>query len=234
MSEAKSRGNKGLAARVAGLISIISGGAWIYFWEFIRSRVYEWVAAELPSINSITFDQILHWGLPAALVLLGISLFSMTGPKRADINAEARPGTSRFLKSSIALVAILAIMLVGAVIIVGRDERSLTDREIGHMVDRLAGIHPGSTLVTISCAFDDPRSCEYARRWSAVFDKAGWRRAVITPMEWPYAGVTINVKDPRIDGYYDLISSFDVLSSKPQAHIVPDVAPNVIQIIIGK
>jgi hypothetical protein len=139
------------------------------------------------------------------------------------------------LTALIALVAVFAAIVVGAIVVIeSRDGRNLTDREIAFMAARLAVTRPAGTFIKISCAFDDPRSCEYARGWGAVFDKAGWTRYAITPIQWYYAGVTINVKDPSVAGYYDLISSFDALRIKPQANIVSDTPPNVIQIIIGK
>jgi hypothetical protein len=245
MSELKARENKSLAARAAGFVSFIGGALWIYFWDFIRSRPYEWIAAPLPSVSSITLEQILHWGLPTVLVAIGFWLFFITSPRSDELSLVKPLGTgksaspssrlSESQKFALSVVVVFAVIVaVGTIVVLSRDGRNLTDREIAFMAARLADNNPPSTTIRISCALDDPEGCEYARRWIAVFDKAGWKHTAITPVKWIVSGVTIYVRDPTVPGYYDLISSFDTLSIRPQVDVSSDVAPNEIQIIIGR
>jgi hypothetical protein len=72
--------------RIFGAISIGAAALWPIFWEFVRSLFYERGSHMLtPFINSITMDQIVHWGPTIGLSFLGIWLFWKTGPEKKTI-----------------------------------------------------------------------------------------------------------------------------------------------------
>ena len=77
------------------------------------------------------------------------------------------------------------------------------------MAELLQQNRPQGTTVKVLCAFNDPRSCEYARRWLMLFDRAQWKHTAVVPTQELFDGIRINIKHPSIDGYYDLIRSFE-------------------------
>jgi hypothetical protein len=80
--------------RIFGAISIGAAALWPIFWEFVRSLFYERGSHMLtPFINSITMDQIVHWGPTVGLAFLGLFLFCKTRPtiqKDEPINKQTR------------------------------------------------------------------------------------------------------------------------------------------------
>jgi hypothetical protein len=74
-----------MSNRVAGLLAILAAAAWAYFWEFIRSLVYEQASKMLhPLLESFpSFDLVgalERFGPSAGLAGLGIYLFLRTKP----------------------------------------------------------------------------------------------------------------------------------------------------------
>ena len=70
--------------RIIGAISIGAAALWPILWEFVRSLFYERGSRMLaPFIDSITIDQIFHWGPTVGLLFLGLWLFWKTSPRRS-------------------------------------------------------------------------------------------------------------------------------------------------------
>jgi len=68
--------------RIFGGLSLVGAALWPLFWEFVRSLFYERGSHMLtPFINSITMDQIVHWGPTVGLSFLGLWLFWATRAK---------------------------------------------------------------------------------------------------------------------------------------------------------
>ncbi len=68
------------------------GAVWHWFWEFIRSVFYERGSHMMaPVIDTITPDQIIHWGPTIAFPLLGFWLIWKTRPARNEAIASSQP-----------------------------------------------------------------------------------------------------------------------------------------------
>lgn len=68
--------------RIFGVLVFIGAALWSLLWEFVRSLFYERGSRLLtPFIESITLDQIIHWGPPIGLMIVGLWLFWKTRPK---------------------------------------------------------------------------------------------------------------------------------------------------------
>jgi hypothetical protein len=73
--------------RIFGVLVFIGAALWSLLWEFVRSLFYEHGSRFLnPFIESITLDQIIHWGPPIGLTIVGLWLFWKTRPKNARRN----------------------------------------------------------------------------------------------------------------------------------------------------
>jgi hypothetical protein len=80
-----------LSKRIWALVYFLSGIAWPYFWEFVRSWIYERFQHMMePFIPS--YDVALHYGPAIALVVLGLWLFYHSG--RAVQSTKPQPVTT--------------------------------------------------------------------------------------------------------------------------------------------
>jgi hypothetical protein len=80
--------------RLAGLVLWLSAALWAWWWEFIRSLVYERGSHIVtPFIESPSLDQILRWGPPLAFAGVGGLLFWKTR-SRPSMVEDAKIGTS--------------------------------------------------------------------------------------------------------------------------------------------
>jgi hypothetical protein len=74
--------------RIRGFAWWCGAAVWGYFWEFVRSLFYEHGSHMLtPLINSVSIDQILHWGPPIVFAGIGGLLFWKTRPIRTSEQA---------------------------------------------------------------------------------------------------------------------------------------------------
>lgn len=72
--------------RWLGLSSFVVTSLWIYFWEWIRSQVYERVQRTLtPYLEWLTLDHIARFGPPVIFAALGFWLFWKTRPEQSTI-----------------------------------------------------------------------------------------------------------------------------------------------------
>jgi hypothetical protein len=70
--------------RWLALGSFIASSLWIYFWEWIRSQLYERAQHMLaPYFEWLTWDQLGRYGPPAIFVVIGLCLFWWTRPNKA-------------------------------------------------------------------------------------------------------------------------------------------------------
>jgi hypothetical protein len=80
--------------RIFGGLSFVGAALWTLSWEFVRSLFYERGSHMLtPFINSITMDQIVHWGPPIGLSFVGGWLFWTTRAKgnATTVKTELNP-----------------------------------------------------------------------------------------------------------------------------------------------
>lgn len=84
-----------MSKRLLALCSFLGGIVWPYFWEFVRSWIYELIQRAMePYVPS--YDAVLHYGPAAVLVCLGLWLFYRAGRS---------PETTRVSSSSGAIEA---------------------------------------------------------------------------------------------------------------------------------
>jgi hypothetical protein len=75
--------------RIFGGLSLVGAALWPLLWEFVRSLFYERGSHMLtPFINSITMDQIVHWGPTVGLSFLGLWLFWKTAPEKKTTGGD--------------------------------------------------------------------------------------------------------------------------------------------------
>jgi len=88
--------------RIFGVLSFVGAALWPLLWEFVRSLFYERGSHMLaPFIDSITLEQIVHWGPTVGLTFLGLWLFWKTRPEETAPEGEliGNP-TSNLVESS--------------------------------------------------------------------------------------------------------------------------------------
>jgi hypothetical protein len=79
-----------MVRRLLGLGSFVVTALWIYFWEWIRSQIYERVQHTLaPYFEWLTLDELGRYGPPAVFIGVGLWLFWLTRPQTATANAPA-------------------------------------------------------------------------------------------------------------------------------------------------
>src|SRR5436309_7076077 len=79
--------------RWLALGSFVGSSLWIYFWEWIRSQVYERAQHMLaPYFHWLTLDELGRYGPPAIFIMVGLFLFWRTRPREAPaVVAPALP-----------------------------------------------------------------------------------------------------------------------------------------------
>ena len=235
--------SKNTLERVLALLAFLFSSLWAFFWEFVRTIIYERLSLVLaPYIDLLSLDRLLHWGPSLVLAIIGGWLFWNTREKPSQPNsgsvhrsyAKLRWDFSNPLTIVIGLGAYI-IILVGTAIFLAerRDARNITDKEIGIMAQRLEQRHPPSTIIKIACVFNDPLSCQYAARWAMLFETAHWTHTSVVPAQESVNGIRIYISDPSVDGYYDVITTLGVIAIKPDVYVGPYVDANQIEIFIG-
>lgn len=78
--------------RILLFLSFLAGAIWQWLWEFIRALFYDRGSRMMaPVIDTITPDQIIHWGPTIVLPIIGLWLFWKTRPGKMTAGAEEMP-----------------------------------------------------------------------------------------------------------------------------------------------
>ncbi len=73
----------GMRKRILLFLPFLAGAVWHWLWEFIRSILYDRGSRMMaPIIDTITPDQIIHWGPTIVLPILGLWLIWKTRPEK--------------------------------------------------------------------------------------------------------------------------------------------------------
>src|SRR3954468_4612343 len=81
--------------------SILGGAAWHFGWEIVRAWLYEQGFHVVnPYLFGIQLSWVLHYGVTAVLVGLGLWLFWKTGRRPASAGASAAPRRDKFYRQT--------------------------------------------------------------------------------------------------------------------------------------